>query len=310
LSFLLTLLVKEADKVVQEFGSGWAMLQPFKELQFGKAMDTLPELTKNSLTQEGRINPAIIKRPVEFNLRKGTPHALSSIHAETFTEDTYRLGCKGFYALFRHPGLKSAMHVIRENDFVTDREYIPGMIPKCGLMAPKLQQESPIQLNTVSVSLPVNFETRLLTSLEEHRRTEHNQHINKDKKISVARRTLLIGVHNTYTFIKPPRIIPMDFELDEKGDVRRLKFDGSLVFPLFYLNDMCGIVIELQYVLEVPSVVKPKKQVKSGIFGRKKNAEVTLPEVEYENHVATVGTYVYHVASKNLDGVSRLHMIF
>ncbi|KAL0490469.1 hypothetical protein AKO1_009555 [Acrasis kona] len=244
------------------------------------------------------------------SVHRGTPRALGVIPHEQMKESSYKLGCTIFYSLMRHPMLKEVMHLMRESDMVTNRDIIPGLTTeKPNLLLPKACKHCPIQLHHLTVSLPPMFESKLLKSLEEHRKTEHGRGLDASKAISIEKRTMVIGAHNTFTFLKPPRVIPVEVDATNKGETTSLSFDGSLNFPVFYEHDLCSILLEMQYSVRVPSVVSTSGENLTesrgfNLFSRKPAPTPTVKSNEYEVHEITVGTFIYHPSQKIIDGMS------
>ncbi|KAG2374324.1 hypothetical protein C9374_010894 [Naegleria lovaniensis] len=280
---------RQKSTIIHEFSSAWTILRIFKETKYGKSIDTIPNLM--SYVNDENFN--VSRECFTF---EGTPRVLSFVAEPLEDQLTKKTYTKISYSFFTHPELKTsgAVNYFRPNDIVSQKDFIPGIKFNSSkyitdLVNPRLSDDFQANIVDIQFTLPIQFEQKILSYMKEQRRKEHGEYVNNEKEVSLVKRVLSIGSHNTFTYIQGPSestLVPV--KNDMSGEVASLKLDNNFSFKVVK-QELCAIIFEIHYIFEVPLPLGEfKRSFMDKLTGSNKNKK-TVPEIDFTTHSVSVG---------------------
>lgn len=280
---------RQKSTIVHEFSSAWTILRIFKETKYGKSVDTIPHLM--SYVNDENFN--VSRECFTF---EGSPRVLSFVAEPLEDQLTKKTYTKISYSFFTHPELKTsgAVNYFRPNDIVCQKDFIPGIrynSSKCitDLVNPSLSDAFQANIVDIQFTLPIQFEQKILSYMKDQRRKEHGEFVNNEKEVSLVKRVLSIGSHNTFTYIQGPSestLVPV--KNDMSGEVASLRLDNNFSLKVVK-QELCAIIFEVHYIFEVPLPLGEfKRSFMDKLTGSNKNKK-TVPEIDFTTYSVSVG---------------------
>lgn len=200
--------VKERNVLMKEFSIGWTILRLFKELDYGKNLEQMPQL-KTFINKKGKIVLDDSLKTTQFFT--GTPRYLLLLKEPIENNLIPRLGCRAFCSLMRHNSLNKAIHLFEHNDLLCKQDHVPGLAQEpssqegrqlTNFQRPELLPITAIELSQMEIILPTSFEAMLLQQMEENRKKEQAQQYDIDRQCIIEKRVMIAGAHNGCTFLR------------------------------------------------------------------------------------------------------------
>ena len=288
----VVVVLRQKSHVITEISGGWTVIRVFRETKLGKTIENIPRFIDY-------INDENINVSREVSMLEGTPRVLHHLSEPIEEQLNKKVGSKIMFSLFRHPALRQTKtwSFFRPNEIICQKDFIPGICHDpnkhiTDLVKPKMDNLLQIHIENVRLNLPPQFEQKILTYMRDQRMKEHGEYFNFEKDVSLIKRTVRIGSHNTYTFLQDPSeatLVP--FTDDDSGDVSVLKLDGIFSFNVAN-DDLCGIVFEIEYMFEIPLPLGAfKRSIIDKLTGSNKNKK-TVPEIDFTTYAIVVGNCI------------------
>ena len=224
--------------IIDQYSIGWTYIRLFDN-SIVKRWESREQSSKNRLIHQ-------------MTLFCGTPRGLMMVDGplENFVKVVDN-NPKIEYAVDTFSPFKTVSHLLRENEFINEKEQVVGIQLgiENSMEKPILMETYHLTISNIKVNVSERFEIELANAINSNKKQEFGT-ISDKVQSTVAERRLIIGIHNGRTMVQTPVILPLE---EFSG---YLSYESHTILQNYFPHIYCAIFFQLEYVirLQVPIV--------------------------------------------------------